>query len=117
MAKNIYDLHRSAFSSVSAYVVLHEGERVANIAFKFSKDGASRLWAYVHWFGVPMCRGYAGGYGYDKQTAACSSAARAIPIDADSHVQAKFIKILARKLGNGWDRELRDSGFEVYQAV
>lgn len=117
MAKNIYDLHRAAFPTVSAYVVLKDGQRVASIAFKFPKDGASRLWVYVHWFGVPMVRGYAGGYGYDKQTAACSSASRAIPADPDSPLQALFIEILAKDSGEHWDRALRDAGFDVWQAV
>ncbi|MDE2426686.1 MAG: hypothetical protein KGO96_12340 [Elusimicrobia bacterium] len=73
---DIYDQHRAAFAQVEAYVILKDGQRVANIAFKFPRDGAGRLWAYVHWLGLSMVRGYASGCGYDKRTAACASAAK-----------------------------------------
>ena len=116
MATNIYDQHRAAFANVSAYVVMRDNERVANIAFKFPRDGASRLWVYVHWFGVPMVRGSAGGYGYDKKTAACNSASRALP-EATSDSQEAFTKALAIDDGNDWERNLRNAGFDVLQAV
>lgn len=125
MANDIYDKHRAAFRNVSAYVILKNGERVATIAFKFPKDGASRLWAYVHWLGVPMVRGYAGGYGYDKMTAACASAARRIPaldVDSITHVERRkdqeaFITALEQDGGHNWDTTLRNAGFDVLQAV
>ena len=71
---NIYDLHTKAFSHVSAYVILKDGERVATIALKYPKDGAGRLYAYVHYIGLEMVRDYAGGYGYDKRSAAITRA-------------------------------------------
>lgn len=123
MTRNIYDQHQDTFRMVSAYVVLRDYERVATIAFKFPKDGASRLWAYVHWFGVPMVRGYAGGYGYDKRTAACNSASRALEKLHDTEFlnkcqhQVEFINALAIDDGNDWERNLRNAGFEVLQAV
>lgn len=121
MTQNIYDQHRAAFPNVSAYCIMLSGadgvaHRVATIAFKFPKDGASRLWAYVHWFGVPMVRGSAGGYGYDKKTAACNSASRALP-EHTSDSQEAFTKALAIDDGNDWERNLRNAGFEVLQAV
>jgi hypothetical protein len=116
MAKNIYDQHRAAFSNVSAYVIMRHGDRVANIAFKFPRDGASRLYAYVHWFGIPMVRGSAGGYGYDKKTAACNSASRALLLPS-SDSQEAFNKALAIDDGNDWERNLRNAGFDVLQAV
>lgn len=73
---DIYDQHRAAFANVSAYVILRGGERVATIAFKFPRDGAGRLYAYVHWIGVPMVRGFAAGGGYDKRSAAVADAAQ-----------------------------------------
>ena len=73
---DIYDQHKAAFPNVSAYVILRGSEKVATIAFKYPRDGSGRLYAYVHWLGVPMVRGFAGGYGYDKQSAAFDSAAR-----------------------------------------
>jgi len=123
MATNIYDLHTKAFSGVSAYVILKDGVRVATIAFRFPKDGAGRLWTYVHWIGIEMVRGYAGGYGYDKRSAAVESAVnKAIqtikPIADDvDFSRATFFRVLANIGGNTWDNTLREAGFTVLQAV
>lgn len=130
---NIYDQHRAAFANVSAYVVMHGGERVATIALKFPRDGAGRLYAYVHWIGVPMVRGYAGGYGYDKRSAAAYSAAEQMPdldiasrgySDGTPYHDAAEIALYgafrdALKTDNGWefDRRLREAGFTLFQAV
>lgn len=122
----IYEQHDAAFANVSAYVVAKDGERVATIAFKFPRDGAGRLYVYVHWLGVEMVRGYAGGYGYDKRSAACSVAAKklhaarakdtpdggALPIAGDA-----FIAALSPDDGRHWDNRLRDAGFAVWGAV
>lgn len=119
MTTDIYDLHSKAFARVSAYVVLRDGERVATIAFKFPADGAGRLYAYVHWLGVPMVRGFAGGYGYDKRSAAVANAVRKIPDDISGKAGARqaFIEATERDSGSYWDRRLEDAGFTVFQAV
>lgn len=123
---DIYDQHKAAFARVSAYVVLKDGERVATIAFKFPADGAGRLYAYVHWLGVPMVRSFAGGYGYDKRTAACASAVEKLTyafatindglgrerMDCDA-----FWEALHKDKGPTWDSALREAGFTVLQAV
>lgn len=121
---DIYEQHAAAFKNVSAFVVLDEGERVATIAFKFPKDSAGRLYAYVHWLGVPMVRGHATGYGYDKRTAACSSAVRHIKIPYGPEHKTfnvgackRFIGVLAADQGPTWDSTLRDADFTVLQAV
>ena len=93
----IYDQHRAAFSNVSAYVVMHGGERVATVAIKYPRDGAGRLYAYVHWLGVPMVRGFAGGGGYDKRSAACASAAR--KLDLSPPVVTRAVAELETRLG------------------
>lgn len=120
----IYEQHDAAFSRVSAYVVAKGGERVATIAFKFPADGAGRLYAYVHWLGVEMVRGHAGGY--DKRSAACSVAAKKLagtPIPSgETHglrtpAAQAFMGALSPDDGRDWDRRLRDAGFEVWQAV
>ncbi len=123
---DIYDQHRTAFANCEAHVILHNGERVATIAFKFPRDGAGRLYAYVHWIGLEMVRGFASGGGYDKRTAACAAAVRRI--DAPSRddpaskgfqhsTYAKFRTALHFDAGPTWDRALRDAGFTVLQAV
>lgn len=137
---DIYEQHKAAFARVSAYVILRNGERVATIAFKFPADGAGRLYAYVHWFGTAMVRGHAGGYGYDKRTAACASAvkhffsaaleAKGVAFDSFYHgfnpphwktaerdSFAAFREALEADRGPSWDAALREAGFTVLQAV
>lgn len=123
MTSDIYKQHDAAFARVSAYVVCKGGERVATIAFKVPADGAGRLYAYVHWIGVEMVRGHAGGYGYSKTDAAVSVAARRITLagceKADSDygsARKAFASALTPDDGQSWDRHLRDAGFDVWQA-
>jgi hypothetical protein len=121
---DIYDQHRAAFANVSAYVVLKDGERVASIAFKFG----TTVTAYVHWFGVEMVRGRAGGGGYDRQSAAIADACRKISLSdrEDKHRddlgapvtdRAEFVDASHDRDGRHWDQRLRDAGFVVFQAV
>lgn len=127
MPSSIYDLHDKAFSQVSAYVVMRDGEKVATIALKFPKDGAGRVYAYVHWLGVPMVRGFAGGYGYDKRSAAVASAcqkaiadhANDAPEEATPNhfARATFFRELQSDGGEYFDRKLEKAGFTVLQAV
>jgi len=120
---DIYDQHRASFANVAAYVVLKDGERVATVAFKYPRDGAGRLYAYVHWIGSPMVRGFAAGGGYDKATAACSSAANRMsqfnPFNTDKAAADAdaFAYAMIKDDGYGWDHNLRQAGFTVLQAV
>lgn len=122
----IYDQHSAAFAQVEAHVVLKDGKRVATIAFKFPRDGAGRLYAYVHWLGLEMVRGQASGGGYDKRSAACRDAFTLMRLDDGSpefmRAQAAGygpfrFAMLNGDNGAGWDRCLRDAGFTVLQAV
>jgi hypothetical protein len=132
---DIYEQHEKAFARVSAFVILRNGERVATIAFKFPADGAGRLYAYVHWLGVPMVRGGASGYGYDKRSAACFNALAKANLPAAIKAKAAECKIAATDGrpwhdhvdafnaailtddGQYWDRRLEKAGFTVLQAV
>lgn len=119
---DIYKQHDKAFANVSAYCITKDGKRVATVAFKFPRDGADRLWAYVHVLGSPMVRGMAGGYGYSKTDAAISTAASQIDpassFDGDDLITAQTIKTaLIPDDGHHWDTHLRDAGFDVMQAV
>lgn len=120
MPANIYDQHKAAFANVSAFVVLKDGKRVASVAFKYPRDGAGRLWCYLHIFGAPMARGYAGGYGYDKASAAFEAAAAnhstAIQMD-DGGAIAAINSAVAGDSGYSWDSRLRTAGFDVLQAI
>ncbi len=119
---SIYDQHDRAFAQVSAFVILKDGERVATVALKFPRDGAGRLYAYVHWIGTEMVRAQAGGYGYDKRSAAVAGAARKAlklyPLTAgvDPSWDA-FWKAAAKDDGCDWPRQLERAGFTVLQAV
>lgn len=128
----IYDQHAAAFRNVSAFVILKDGERVATVALKFPADGAGRLYAYVHWIGLEMVRGFAGGYGYDKASAAVSAAVNA-PAFVKSFNEAvtshraddeafhynyhAFRAAAAKDGGYAWVTELCEAGFDVIQAV
>lgn len=123
---DIYELHAKAFGRVSAYVVMRDNERVATIAFKFPADGAGRLYAYVHWLGVPMVRGFAGGYGYDKRSAACANAAKHIKApqdddlttwERDKEAREAFTAAIAQDSCMTWESQLREAGFTVLHAV
>lgn len=117
--KTVYEQHADAFNLVSAYVVLNDKrERVATVAIKFPRDGAERLYAYVHWLGVQMQRGMATGYGYDKRSAAVAAAKRIEwPIDLGVCGPEAFAAALDRDDGADWRRKLEDAGFTVIQAV
>ena len=125
---NIYDQHRRAFPLVAAYVVMDGAERRATIAIKW---GAS-VSVFVHWAGIEMRRGRAGGGGYDRASAACAGAAGKMPADLgadtfedgtphhDATERARFMAFraaLGADDGHGWERRLREAGFTVWQAV
>lgn len=77
---DIYQQHDKAFANVAAYVLVDGiGNRVATVAFKFPRDGAGRLWCYLHVVGLEMVRGHARGFGYDKRSAAIEAAAKRLP--------------------------------------
>lgn len=124
---DIYDQHKAAFANVSAYVVLNgSNERVATIAFKYPRDGAGRLYCYLHVFGTQMVRGFAGGGGYDKHSAAVLNAARKVPNDPgkaghwtleESQSFRALLKAISTNEAYSWSRELENAGFTVLQAV
>lgn len=124
MPASIYDQHDKAFASVSAFAIVRNGERVANIAFKFPRDGAGRLQCFVHWLGLEMVRGIAGGYGYDKRTAAAANAVtrahkakHALMFAEPGSSLEAFTLALARDGGDTWDAMLRKAGFDVWQVL
>ena len=130
--RDIYSQHSDHFSCVSAYVIMRGGQRIATVAMKFPSDGAGRLYAYVHFIGMEMVRGFAGGYGYDKRTAAVKDAFRKMdpnsyfaPDEANGDPQKKMRSecnrfcraILKAKDGQDWEQSLHDAGYRVFSAV
>lgn len=125
MRPDIYGQHDQAFRDVSAYVVANSatGERIATIAFKYARSGL-RTTVYLHVLGAPMVRAYASGGGYDKESAAMLAAVRKLAPKPASEVTAPtteaYIKTFQRVVkdeGSGWNRELKDAGLNVMQAV
>jgi hypothetical protein len=124
---DIYDQHHAAFSNVLAYVITDKkGARVATVAFKFSRAGTGRVWCYLHIIGLPMVRGMAGGYGYDKQSAASLNAARKVATysEEDLKIRGKnaanrdaIVEALNGYEGLEWARRVENAGFNVLQAV
>lgn len=116
---NVYDQLNAHTALVSASAILFQGEVVAKIVFKFPKDGMGKLYAYVHWIGVPMVRGSASGCGYDKKSAALAKLPTIEPDEAQlgqdySNEQRLFIDSLAKcDDGWGWDYHLKRAGFTV----
>jgi hypothetical protein len=87
----------------------------------FAKDHG-RLWAYVHWMGARMERGYANGYGYDKRSAAVAAAICKInpattPEGKASADLNAFAGAALEMDGRDWTRAIEDAGFTVWQAV
>ena len=115
----IYDQHDRAFKNVSAYVVMKDGHIVAAITFKFPKDGAGRLNAYVHFLGTQMVRGFANGYGYDKRSTAVEDAVQAFGCIQTPTLDGfeLFLKTLAKYDGTYWANALRGVGFQVFQVI
>lgn len=134
----IYDQHNAAFKYVSAFAILKDRNHVANVSIKFPKDGAGRLYAYVHVFRAEMSRGFAGGYGYNKTSAAIMDAMEKtkpykIERTKDENAESKAYYDKAEADGNaliaelkkalepaasaGWSNALRDAGFTVLHVL
>jgi hypothetical protein len=116
---DIYDQHQAAFKHVSAYVVIKDGDCIANVAFKFAKSGL-RTTCYLHILGSQMVRAYASGGGYDKCTAAVHSAISRIeaePGDIRTIQRVGAFRDAVTDNGSHWDQDLRRAGFSVWQAV
>jgi len=117
MMTDIYDQHRAAFANVSAYVILQGSERVATVAIKYPRDGAGRLYAYVHILGLQMVRGFVNGYGYDKRSAAVSDAIRRLCKQETPASTWPLTVALSLDGGDDWTRAVEKAGFTVLQAV
>lgn len=111
---NIYEKHDKAFKLVSAGALVVNGVQKGTIAFKFPKDGAGRLSCYLHLHGHQMVVGAAGGFGYDKKSAALEAACRALC--ADCLAEYPTLKGLAVG-GDNFDGALKKAGFDYYRAI
>lgn len=129
--ENIYDQFDAAFRKVAAYCFVHpETQQQINVCFKYPADGAGRLYCYVHFVHAEMVRGFAGGYGYDKTSAAFINAVNKIEQlsatgSADFEYRLKMNTEISRiqqvigKYYNGqeWDRLLHDLGYKKHNVI
>lgn len=114
---------------VSAYAITYKGEHVGLVAWKHPKDGAGRVYCYLHIFGFQMVRGQAAGFGYDKRGVSWVDALDYLA-DAESLEQGEtpFAQAAATMIETlrgfdgavGWETmkyKLEDVGFQFLRAV
>ena len=118
----IYEQFDRAFGNVTAAAILKDSKHVANITLK---HGAA-VTAYVHWLGLEMVSGRAGGGGYDRATAACAAAVRKLrepetdsltTVDREPAGRQLFITALLRDGGARWQNALEAAGFTVCNVI
>lgn len=109
-----YEKHSKAFAVVSAGALVVNGVQKGTLAFKFPKDGAGRLTCFLHIHGSPMVIGIAGGYGYDKKSAALESACEKL----EEKVFVEFPALKGLNCGgDSFDRALQEVGIQYLIAV
>lgn len=78
MTTSVYDKHAKHFAQVSAYVIIDsEGDQKGIMTVKYPKDGAGKLYLYLHLRGSEMVQVSVSGCGFDKLSVAVQKAADA----------------------------------------
>lgn len=124
-SKSVYQKFESAFSNVSAYAILKDGEHVANITLKYPKDGMGRLQCFMHILGNEMQNAFVSGCGYDKQSAVIHKTAKQykefISYNPEYKVKPSALELLellsSYEASNGWDGVLYKSGFDKINVI
>lgn len=76
MTTSVYDKHSKHFAQVSAYVIIDsEGTQKGTMSIKYPKDGAGKLYLYLHLHGLQMVQVSVSGCGFDKLSVAVQKAA------------------------------------------
>lgn len=76
MTTSVYDKQAKHFSQVSAYVIIdNEGNQKGTMTVKYPKDGAGKLYLYLHLHGSEMVQVSVSGCGFDKLSVAVQKAA------------------------------------------
>jgi hypothetical protein len=115
---DIYEKFDAAFRHISAFAILKNGKHVANVTLKHG----NAVTAFVHWIGLEMTTGRAGGGGYDRASAAVAAAARKTKGgDAPKPCQLNadhFIGVLIDKTdSNRWQSALEAEGYTVANVI
>lgn len=76
MNTSVYDKHAKHFAQVSAYVIIdNECNQKGTMSVKYPKDGAGKLYLYLHLYGSQMVQVSVSGCGFDKLSVAVKKAA------------------------------------------
>lgn len=120
----IYKTFDRVTSRMSSHAILKYGESVGFVLIHYPTDGAGRLKAFVHLYGLPMAYGSASGYGYDKATAAVYAAIKSMEIDdrgiKEVGAEGMEARRIARLLqdtftdgGHDYIRQMEDQGLTL----
>jgi hypothetical protein len=93
-----------ALSRAGAKVIINpKGDLCGTIKIAYPKDGAGRMTVILHEHGFEPQISSAGGYGYDKLSAALCG--------------LKFAGITLEDHPHNWEKQLHDAGYNVYSIL
>ena len=120
MSMNVYDKFHNATKNIATHVVIDKyGQYVARIVTVTSASGAT-VTAYVHWIGTRMSSGKVGGGGYDRHNAAVAEAAQNFIKNSNEErfgQELAFWDACTHDNGYGFDYNLRQAGFQVFNII
>ena len=96
-------LETGVWSRSRAIVILQGADVKGTIRVAYPADGAGRLTAVLHEHGFDPQIGTAGGYGYDKLSAALQG--------------LTFNGITLQDHPDNWEKQLRDAGYTLFTAM
>ncbi len=111
----IYRTFDRVTARIRSHAILKCGEPVGFVLVHYPADGAGRLKAFVHIYGLPMAYGSASGYGYDKATAAVYAAIKSMDVDRQDirQVIARLLKDTFTDGGHDYVRQMEDQGLTL----
>lgn len=116
---DVHERFDTATTNIGAYTVHLGGRYIGRLVFKFPREGAGRVHCFAQVWGLAMERGWAGGGGYDKRSAAARSAVKSITVEDGADPEAtKHLKVWQEQLagydGDTWNAALERAGYQVH---